>query len=556
MYNPPMAEAPVLPGEGVIPEQLPRRDYQDAAMRALPMVLSWVGLAVYALAVWFDWLPWLRGWHNYPEGWTWRIFPTPPLESFVPVILAVAGIWATALLAERVYHAPRRTHSRPGRATICALYSLLLIVLGYALQLGLLGLKAASPNQLLVERETNRVFSGYFNLAASAPSIDTVLSGYPAVFATKICPHCHDHPPGPALYYWLNIHAADLLPADLRHDLAAATRDLLGVAPSMAQLNSALTDAQILGAFAGGTLLLLLSAAVVIPLFGLARRVGPPGLEFRLAALGLALPGLMLMAPEFDQIFATLAAAALYAGLRGLLAPNPVAAACWAAAAGLTIALGLFFSWGLAALAVALALLALACLALSRRALVTTQPDLARLAPAQLFAWGGALAAGTILPLAALALATNLDLLYILQYNLHNAALAEANRPYAVWLLFGPLDFAQFLGLPLLLAVLLTLVPRSGHGRSEPSGATEAGPRWYARINPYAVVFLLVVAGLDLAGKSKAEQGRLLIFLMPLALVSVYLWAGRRQPSASVITRLFFAQMLVCVVIGARWYVP
>ena len=67
---------------------------------------------------------------------------------------------------------------------------------------------------------------------------------------------------------------------------------------------------------------------------------------------------------------------------------------------------------------------------------------------------------------------------------------------------------------------------------------------------------MLVLAGLDLAGKSRSEQGRLLIFLMPLALAAFYLWVGRWRPRPAVVSQLFFAQMLVCVVIGARWFVP
>jgi hypothetical protein len=67
---------------------------------------------------------------------------------------------------------------------------------------------------------------------------------------------------------------------------------------------------------------------------------------------------------------------------------------------------------------------------------------------------------------------------------------------------------------------------------------------------------VLVLAGIDLAGKSKSEEGRVLIFLMPLALAGFYLWMGRLRPRPAVVSQLFFAQMLVCVVIGARWFVP
>jgi len=59
-----------------------------------------------------------------------------------------------------------------------------------------------------------------------------------------------------------------------------------------------------------------------------------------------------------------------------------------------------------------------------------------------------------------------------------------------------------------------------------------------------------------LAGRSRAEQGRLLIFLMPLALVAIYFWAGRTMPGRRLIALLFCSQMAACLVIGARWMVP
>src|SRR5207248_2731236 len=60
-YNARMAEVPLLPGANRR-ELVPRRDYEQATLRAMLAALLLVALAAYALAVWFDWLPWLRGW--------------------------------------------------------------------------------------------------------------------------------------------------------------------------------------------------------------------------------------------------------------------------------------------------------------------------------------------------------------------------------------------------------------------------------------------------------------------------------------------------------------
>jgi len=170
----------------------------------------------------------------------------------------------------------------------------------------------------------------------------------------------------------------------------------------------------------------------------------------------------------------------------------------------------------------------------------------------------------------------------VLRYNFDHVVLGEAQRPYLVWLFYGPLDYVQFLGLPLAAVTLALLWPRR----------TMDGGRWTAddgddredrddhrssliadrssivyrpssivysltsRRNIYAWLFWLLVVGIDLAGRTKAEQGRLLIFLAPFALVAVYAAAGRGIIRRRGLTVLFLAQLAVMVVIGARWFVP
>ena len=272
-----------MPSQFARRDPLVRVDEQRRIMGLLVSGLLLAGLLLYWVAVWNDWLPWLRGWGNYPQGWTWRTFPVPPLERFLPLVGVIAAIWATIIFAELSYGAPWLANRPAGNRTVVAVYLVLMVLLGWGLQLGLLGLKAGNPNQLLVERVTNRTFGGYFNHAASASTIDAFFSGYPDVFNTKICPHCHDHPPGPSLYYWLNIQAASSLPRDWQHNLANATWNLLGNDETtyfggslpLPVMRNTLTNAQILGAFTGGTFVLVLASMVVLPLFGLARLLKP-----------------------------------------------------------------------------------------------------------------------------------------------------------------------------------------------------------------------------------------------------------------------------------------
>ena len=444
-----------------------------------------------------------------------------------------------------------------------AAFLVVLVLLGYGLELGLLGLKAENPNQLLVDRVTNRVFTGYFNLAASATSADAFFSHYPDVFSTKICPHCHDHPPGPALFYWGSIKAAEALPAGAQRRIATAIWKLLGDSPTMAALRTTVTDGQAIGAFLGGSLVLLLASMLVLPLFGLARLVGPPGYEYLLSGLGLALPGLMLMSPQFDQVLATLAASAAYLGLQGLKAHSTGQTIAWALAAGLVVGIGMLFSWAFGTVGLILVVLGLACLLGSRELLFARDWQPAKLPFRQGAVWVVCVGLGAALLLVGLVVVAGLDLPYILKYNLANAALAESQRPYLVWVFHGPLDFLQFLGLPLAVMSIAALFVERNPRRT--SLTTEDGlsknrfwsvGRILARLNVYAILFWGIVLAIDLAGRSKAEQGRLLIFLMPLALLGVYYWIGRATPGRAILALLFISQMLITIVIGARWFVP
>src|SRR3954451_12028824 len=136
-----MADVPLLPGNSATRPEAGRDGVEQAVLGTMLVGILLFGLGLYALAVWFDWLPWLRGWRQYPEGWTWRTYPVPPMERFEPVVLAVIGIWSAVLLAELGHSAPWQHNRSTGNGVVVALYLVVMIVLGYALQMGLLGLK-------------------------------------------------------------------------------------------------------------------------------------------------------------------------------------------------------------------------------------------------------------------------------------------------------------------------------------------------------------------------------------------------------------------------------
>ncbi|HEX6606944.1 MAG TPA: hypothetical protein VF276_08530, partial [Chloroflexia bacterium] len=478
-----------------------------------------------------------------------------PLARFLPVLAWMAVLGGAVLLGTRLLPvAARGVRAGVGRALVLVL----LVLSSYGLQVGLLGLKDANPQRLLVERVTNRVFTSYFTLAAAPTThLSTFFRDYPAVFNTKLCPHCHEHPPGPALFYWVILRGIASLPESLQHDLGAAARRLVGDSPALAALQPPLTDAQLVGAVAGGNLVLLLAATLVLPLYGLARLLAPRAPPWWLAGLAVAVPGVLLMAPEFDQGLGLVTAGALYCGLRGLRTSQPGRAVAWAATAGLILAVGLFFTWAPVVLFGAFVGLGFLAWGYGRSALFAPADTGGRLPARQVVAWLAALVAATALVELVLTVGLGFDLPYVLQYNLNNAAFAEARRPYAVWIFFGPLDFLQFLGLPLAIAALAALIlPARAAAAPAPGAPLARVAPWLGRINPYAALFWGLLLAIDLAGRTKAEQGRLLLYLAPLALVAVYVWVERTRPAPRILAAVLAAQLLVTLVLGARWFVP
>ena len=207
----------------------------------------------------------------------------------------------------------------------------------------------------------------------------------------------------------------------------------------------------------GGNLVLLLAAALCMPMYGLARRVGRPGLVWPLTGLAVVIPGVLLMAPEFDQDLPLVTAAALYCALRGLGTERAGPAGAWAGAAGIVLAGGVFFTWTIAVVLPALVVLGLVSWGWGRAVLFAPGGPIGRIAARQLARWLLGLGTGVAVVELFLAFVMRVDLLYLLQYNLQSGAIAEAQRPYAIWLFFGPLDLLQFLGLPLAAATLGTL---------------------------------------------------------------------------------------------------
>jgi hypothetical protein len=224
--------------------------------------------------------------------------------------------------------------------------------------------------------------------------------------------------------------------------------------------------------------------------------VGEPSAT-RLALLWALLPGPALQVPQFDQALALPVVAAAVLLLKAGQARSFPAAARRATLAGALGGLALFVSYGSAAFLViaGVAVLAGAGTSLRRSAILAGVAA----AVAGLAAFGLPALLGHD---PARALFTALSI---------HREIYTAPRGYAVWLLFNPLDFALFVGVPVAVTGLLVLLRTLGRV----VGRAGADP-----INRFRLASLAAVTGLLVLGVTRGEVGRIWIPLMPLVLVA------------------------------------
>jgi hypothetical protein len=504
---------------------------------------------------WWNKAQGLRGWSVFPEGWSWPKLGLAPLTHWLAllglVIVGSAGLW---LLQRWPRHGWWPT----------ALKLAALVLFAYALQLGTLWLKGSSPLQLLLDRVLDPDFSGYLTSALRVDRLAAYFSEYDHTLGSADwCSHCKSHMPGPVLFYWLDLRLVRLLPVNWQGVIAQKLLVVGHIRPPD------LASDGIIVAVLGGHALLLMGAAITIPLYFLARFLAGGDVALPLAGLGAVVPAAELMSPEFDQFYGTLAALALYAGLRGLGAPR--SAGQWGLCAGLLVAFGLFWTLFLGIVIGALILLLLPAVAgVMGPASGNTRTTMLPLPAWSTLRWLLGLGLGAGVPWLLLWAVGHMHLVSILE-SLLTAQLHGITRmrPYVPWIAFNLVDFLQFLGLPLVATILFTMGRRS-------DGASPVAQRWAATgaagwigwgpvhrlallatsANIFAVLFWGILLGLDVTGTVRAEVSRLWIPLAPLALLAVFHAAGRNQLSSRQIYGILVAQLAICLVIGGNWLTP
>jgi hypothetical protein len=470
-------------------------------------------LALLALVA-TDAVPLLRGPAPYPPEWQWLLREEPP----APGRYASPACWAAALCALLAVSGGRWFVDRPRRGAATVL--LAATFLGTGFQLGLLGMEPAGALRTLLARVVSRTDTAYYTVAVGEDARDPLafLDRHAELLLEqrRTARHAATHPPGPVLYYRAWIAACERSPALTRLALA-----MLGLESGDGPMRRPPhTPASVAGALLGGLAVLALGAAACAPIALLLRRLGRDALDAaRIAALWPLVPGAALMSPQLDQALALPVAGS--AALLAIATADATARARDAAAAGAGV-LGFaasFLSYGAAAFT-----------------------DMGAVAVTAALGWRRCLrpiAVATAAALACLGVTVALGHEPIAAARTALAFHREtytAPRSYALWLLFNPVDFALFLGPPVVVAGLLRL------------RRSLADPH-----QRFRAALLLLVGVLLVSGTVRGELGRIGVPLMALALPAALGDRGLPPRDAAALGLLMAT---LDIVLRACWIVP
>jgi hypothetical protein len=403
------------------------------------------------------------------------------------------------------------------------------MALSFGLQLAVLALEPEGALQAVMNQTVYRTATSYFTVAASEEARDPLafLRRHHELLPElrKTGKHASTHPPGPVLYFRAFIALFERSPALTRAVLETGGFDEVNPRRPRPQHTSAGRAA----ALFGGLLIGVCCAVAAWPIAALARRAGADPLEAaRVSLLWALLPGPVLMTPMLDQALCLPVAAATACLAGAVAAPGPAA---WrrAWAAGLCGGVAVFLSYGAP---VFLALGGLAALALG------LGPGASRLRAAGLALLASAVTAALWLlpafwghqPWASVATAL----------AIHRGEYTQP-RGYLLWLLFNPLDFALFLGVPVAVAWTARTV------WSARSATRDAAHRM-------RLASALGLALLLLSGQTRGEVGRLWLPLMPVVLVAALARPGAPARAEAIACALCLAALTLGLAVF--WQVP
>ncbi|MGI5819912.1 MAG: hypothetical protein ACOX9R_17650 [Armatimonadota bacterium] len=435
-----------------------------------------------------------------PGEWIVAVLgPVYPVSYLLPPLLTLLGFGG---LLAHLWRSMRREKIDSHRRALAWTIAIGLAVGAWSLQVALWSVAPGSVPRLAAV-QLSEVSTGYLGEAFTIRDVGDYLRRYADEMPRKP-EHVATHPPGAVLFFYAVRQIGDAFP-ELRRSALIASSTAVGL--SIEELGAevvAFPTTRWLGSEGLATAIiaswLLGAAGALMPVVLFAALRAPVGAERALAAAAvLALtPSMLFYFPTLVMLMAlasTLLVAALAAAQRHF---------AWSAVAGLIAAAALFVSLG------AMALVALAGVFLLLRAArqVGQSGDASwsdtRSAAVPLLAFGGGLLAGL-----ALWYAAGVDALEVFSQGLgaHSSITGLASfRSYGLWVWMNLVEFAIFMGLPLV-ALAAAAIPRMVRTLRETSSS--ALP---AYLGAAALLTLLM---LDISGVVRGETGRLWLFFVP-----------------------------------------
>ncbi len=424
-------------------------------------------------ALWFDWLPVLRG----NSEWQWPLRVNVDLTRvFIPLtaltLYAASGAWWL-----------RRFERETASRSNLRVFLLFLTLAAPLIQLALAAGVSRVPLLEFFGPTVSVHNSGYFTTAVATPDLNQLLANYPSIMPTLPI-HAQSHPPGPVIVHWLNwqfFRAVD----PLADSIAMPLRTLQCHNPGL----MALDNAQIASATAG-MLLPLIGGLAVWPLYAFGKRVAGSKAAVMTALLFPIMPLFAMWPAQWDQIYPLLLLIGLYLAHVGLEHNS-----LWRIfIAGVPLSLASFFSVGNFVL--------MAIVGLYGAAWLWSQRESRRLSVAHSVHLFIVFALGCASIWIAYALIYGVNPIDVISIGSRLAwESTTSRRVYSLWLLWNPIDFATFLGVPIVVLLLLN-VSRI----VKPSGV----------LRPLTIATLATFVMLNLSGIVRGEVGRLWIYFGPL----------------------------------------
>ncbi len=465
--------------------KLCRKNYARLILE-LSAGLTLVFLVAFALNI----SPYLRG----PDEWRWvYAIPGKPLRHIFPLAVLVVYVVSIAHMSrihalDTVPTGGPHSISKPQRIRALALIAFFIPLIQVAL------LYPESPNVLrpLFYRTVSAGASGVFSVGSTIENLGTFLREYPRLMPTFPV-HPQRYPPGLPVLFYLMRRGFEMFPG-LSDALGFTLRRFQCHVPALMRLsNATLATATLQMA------LPILDGLIVFPLYGLARRMFNQRAAFWTVACYPLIPSFALWAGRWDQAYPPLACTAWYLFWKGLTESRRG----YFLSAGLVLSGATLFSFGPVAL--------LAPLGLTTLVWLWAHPE--RLQWGALILDASTFGLGLALPWLVYQLAFGTGLVDIWRVSMsYHLGLA---RDYWTWLVFHIYDFFAFLGLPLALGVVISVVTSFSPFLNQELEKKNLGP-----ISPSAALplgFTLGLLLLNVSGTARGEVARVWLFLTPFA---------------------------------------